>query len=246
MTNYSLLCEKEFQKLMEAVTFDKKFLFENEAQMKYYFRRIYVINLLKNRLELSEIFDSEFNEPFSLLLESTFSMFSGQCRASLLLLRSALESIFHFCTIKERERIKTIDSEAIFKEIDYRFIDTKQKFVEDITPYVSEVEYGEYFTTIERCTTYYKKLSSIVHSMNRKSPILISTFYVDLQEDTLIDKEDFFELYRETLNNIFVLLYFLLRNNLKEWDTYDLKDILKVIYKKEKQVQRYLGYIKFS
>lgn len=246
MTNYSLLCENEFQKLKGAVTFDKKFLLKNETQMKYFFRRIYVINLLKNRLELSDIFDGSFNEPFSLLLESTFSMFSGQCRASLLLLRSALESIFHFCTMKERERIKTIDSDAIFNEIDYRFIDTKKKLVGDITPYVSEKEYGEYFTTIERCATYYKKLSGVVHSMNRKSPILISTFYVDLQEDTLIDIDDFFELYRETLNNIFVLLYFLLRSNLKEWDTYDLKDILKVVYKKERQVKRYLGYIKFS
>lgn len=244
MTNYSLSCEKEFEKLIDSVTFDKRFLIENDTYLKYLFRRIYVINLLKNRPELHEVFDDMFDEPFSLLLESTFSIFSGQCRSSLLLLRTALESIFHFCTKKEREWIKTNDSTAVFREIDYRFIDTKRKMVEDITPYISSEDYGEYFNTINRCVTYYKKLSGIVHSTNRKSPIQISTFYADLQGDTLIDKEKFFILYREALNNIFVLLYFLLRNHLEKWDTYDLKDILKVMYKKDKQVNRYLKYIK--
>lgn len=244
MVNYSLLCEEEFNNLIEMVTFDKSFLVKNRSQMKYYFKRLYVINLMKNRPELSGILDNEFDKPFSLLLESTFSLFSGQCRSSLLLLRTALESILHFCITKERVWIKTINSEAIFESIDYRFSETKQKLVKDISAYVSKDEYSEYFCTIERCTFYYKKLSAIVHSTNSVSPILTSTFYTDLQGDTLINKEGFFKLYKDTLNNIFFLLYFLLRNYLEKWDTYDLKDILKVMFRKENQVNKTIKYIK--
>ncbi|CZR09463.1 hypothetical protein [Trichococcus ilyis] len=245
MTNtYAYNCYLEFEKLKQTVSFDKTFMFDNEIQIKRIFKRIYVINLLKNRPELKNILDEKFDMTFTLLLESSYSLFSGQCRSSLLLLRSSLESGLQFVTRKEREWIlETVDQNIEFDEIDYRFVETKKKLIKDISPYVAESDYPEYYLTIDRCVSYYKKLCEIVHSTGSAIPINISYFYANLNENTLINKEKFFDLYSFSLDTLFTLLYFLLRLRLKEWDTYELKDILNVLYRDDK-TEKYLNFVK--
>ncbi|QIW51735.1 hypothetical protein [Pseudolactococcus raffinolactis] len=244
MSDYKKSCEEQFFKLLKEVKFDKKFLSENETRLIYIFKRIYVINLLKNRVELNTIFDENFEESFSLLLETTFSLFSGQYRASLLLLRTTLESVLKFITIKEREFIKSKNPLVTFEKIDYRFSDTKRKLLNDIGNNI--YRYPDYSQTIEKSVTYYKNLSSVVHSVNKKKLLSFSSFYLDLQDETLVEKEYFFKLHTDTLNNIFTLLFFLSRKKFKNWDTYDLQNILKVMFKKENQIKKYMNYVKLS
>lgn len=237
-------CEDEFKKLLAETSFDNKFITENQQKINKIFKRIYVINLLKNRPECRNIMDETFHMTFTLLLESTYSLFSGQCRASLLLLRSALESGVHFAVEKERRWInENIDAGKQFEAVDYRFSETQKKLRSDLEFFLPEEEFSEYYLTLERCTTYYKKLCGIVHSTAKKMPISFSNYYANLEQDTLIEKEDFFKLYLDSLDTLFTLLYFLLRDSLNKWDTYELTDILRLLFK-DKKVERYIKYIK--
>lgn len=243
-TAYWLRCEEEIQKLLTQTTFDKKFIEENEQKVKKIFKRIYVINLLKNRPECRSIMDNTFDMTFTLLLESTYSLFCGQCRASLLLLRSSLESGLKFVLEKERQWInENFDPKKTFEDIDYRFSETKRKLVYDIGSYVSNVDFPDYYLTIDRCTTYYKQLCGVVHSTSKSLPISFSYYYENLEQDTLIKKDDFFKLYLDSLDSLFTLLYFLLRERLNNWDTYELTEILRLLFKNSK-VNRYLRYVK--
>lgn len=238
-------CYKEFEQLMTSVKFDNEFTKKNKNKIKQIFSRIYTINMLKNRPEVKAIFDNEFDMTFTLLLESSYSLFSAQSRASLLLLRSSLEATLKFVTEKERNWIINLKGTNIeFQPLNYRFVETSNSLLNDIKIHVSKDKYPEYYKTIERSVTYYKQLCSIVHSNGVSIPVGLSYFYDELNENTLINKEEFFKLYISSLDTIFTLLYFLLRNSLVHWDTYELSDILSVMFKDNKK-QRYLNYIKF-
>lgn len=237
-------CEEEFKKLLTETIFDNKFITENQKKIEKIFKRIYVINLFKNRPECKNIMNESFDMTFTLLLESTYSLFSGQCRASLLLLRSSLESGLHFAVEKERRWInENIDPNKKFEALDYRFNETQRKLRSDLEFFLPKENYPDYYLTIERCTTYYKQLCGIAHSTTKKNPISISYYYANLERDTLIEKEAFFKLYLDSLNTLFTLIYFLLRDSLNKWDTYELKEILKLLFK-DKKVEKYIQYVK--
>lgn len=242
--NYSKNCYIEFQKLITQPNLNQKFVTENYVEVKRVFKRVYVINLLKNRPELQNIFDDSFDMTFSLILESSYALYTGQCRASLLLIRSALETALQFNITKEREWIvQNFEKEKVFQKIDYRFVETKKKLIGDIKEYVSEQEYSEYYLTIERSLSYYKKLSEVVHSSGSRVPLEISYFYQNLKEDTIIDKKKFFDLFSNSLETLFTLLYFLSRERFKNWDSYELRNILSVIFRGNK-LERYIKFVK--
>ncbi|MGL9771527.1 hypothetical protein [Enterococcus sp. DIV0996a] len=244
MVSYSYNCKIEFDSLLKSTQFNKKFFEENQDDMKRVFKKIYIINLLKNRVELSKVLDEEFNMTFSLLLEASYSLYIGQCRGSLLLLRSSLESALQFVTRKERKWIiDTFGNRKEFDKLDYRFVETKKKLENDISSYLPREEYKDYYLTIERAVSYYKKLCEVVHSTKTAIPIQISSYYSNLEENTLIDKKKFFELFINSLDVLFTLIYFLLRENFKKWDTYDLINILKITYR-DKKLEKYLSYMK--
>lgn len=58
-----------------------------------------------------------------------------------------------------------------------------------------------------------------------------------------MNEKKYFKLYIDTLEDMFVLILSLLRHSLKKWDTYDLKNVLRVVYGKKK-TQSLLKYIK--
>ena len=235
----------EYEKLLTQSSFNTDFIYNNNNEIKKIFNYIYIINLLKNRAETKRFFGTDFNMTFSLLLESSNSLYSGQCRASLLLLRSAQESTLQFITIKEREWIlSNIDSSRQFIELDYRFTETKKKLVKDIKTSVDSNKYSEYYKNIDKTVTYYKKLCGVVHSTGKNIPVELSYYYSNLEVNTILEKKDFFELYLKSLECIFTLIYFLLRESFEKWDTYDLSDILKTIFKKDKKVQRFISFVK--
>lgn len=58
-----------------------------------------------------------------------------------------------------------------------------------------------------------------------------------------MNEKKYFKLYIDTLEDMFVLILSLLRHSLKKWDTYDPKNVLRVVYGKKK-TQSLLKYIK--
>lgn len=243
MSSIEDICNSEFIKLIDSEIFSKDFFKDNEVEMKKIFNYIFIINYFKNRAETKTYFNDNFKMTFSLILESSFALYTGQCRAALLLLRSAQETNFKFVLERERESILQTDPSKSFEKLDYRFTDTKRKFLKDIEGFVSKTDFSEYYCTIERNLTLYKKLCGIVHSESTNIPVFNVNYYSNLYKDTILSKDDYFKLYTKTLNELFALIFFMLRDRLKQWDTYNLYDLLHLVYG-SKKTKRYVSIVK--
>ncbi|WOV85014.1 hypothetical protein PGH26_03540 [Sporosarcina jeotgali] len=165
--------QTEFVKFIELVDVKKEFIFNNKKELTKVFSYLFVVNSLRNRVETKRFFNTEFNMTFSLLLESSFALFTGQCRSALLMLRSAQEANFKFVLERERELMIMEKTSENFEDLDYRFSETYKKFSKDIKGCVDENRYQEYYKTIDRNLTFYKKLSGVVHSGVKVLPVLI-------------------------------------------------------------------------
>ena len=230
MNRLSDIFQQEFDKIKKKGAIKQKFMLTNQHEMKKTFGYIFAINYLKNKVETKKYFGSEFNMTFSLLLESLYALFTGQCRSSLLLLRSAQEANYKFVLERERQYMLENDSSLSFEPLDFRFIETKRKFVKDLEISVDKVAFKEYYSSIERNYTLYKQLSGVVHSQSAKIPVMSVEYFSKLHEETIIDNEAFFNLFHSTLNEIFLLNFFLIRESLRKWDSFVLCDLLKILY----------------
>lgn len=222
--------QKEFEKIKSLDGSKQQFIINNEIELKSVFGYIFLINFFKNKIETKRYFSSEFNMTFSLLLESSYALFSGQCRSALLLLRSAQEANFKFVLERERKFMLDNDPALSFESLDYRFGETQKKFLNDIQSCVDKTDFNEYYKSIERNVTYYKQLSGVVHSGSKNIPLMSVEYFSNLHEDTIIDKEKFFNLFCSVLNDIFLLDFFLIRGSLEKWDYYALYNALRISY----------------
>ncbi|MEK4078795.1 hypothetical protein [Solibacillus sp. FSL K6-1126] len=220
----------EFEKLINLKDVKEEFISSNHSEVKKVFGCIFIINFFKNRAETKRYFNSDFNMTFSLLLESSYALLSGQCRSSLLLLRSAQEANYKYVLECERRIMKEHDSSLTFEHLDYRFNETQKKFLEDIGSFVDKKQFNEYYKSIERNLTYYKKLSGIVHSGSANMPVMSVEYFSNLYQDTIIKKDEFFNLFLCVLNEIFLLNFFLMRDSLKHWDYYVLYNTLRISF----------------
>ncbi|WP_028531544.1 hypothetical protein [Paenibacillus sp. UNC217MF] len=222
--------QNEFNKLKKLEGIKQEFFEINESSIKKIFGYIFLLNYFKNKAETKRYFSTNFNMTFSLLLESNYALITGQCRASLLLLRSAQEANYKFVLERERQFMLENDNSLSFSPLDYRFIETKNKFINDLKNCLDINEYKEYYDSVERNLTLYKKLSGIVHSGSNSLPVLSVDYFSRLYENTIIDTDKFFDLINAVLNEIFILNYFLIRESLFNWDYYVLYDILRLLY----------------
>lgn len=230
MINLDEIFQREFDKLINLEGIKKQFISDNESSIRAIFGYIFSINNLKNKVETRRYFSSEFNMTFSLLLESIYALLTGQCRSALLLLRSAQEANFKFVLERERELLKSNNSSISFEPLDYRFVETKKKFIHDLQNTLDKNDFKEYYISIERNLTLYKRLSGVVHSGSNKLPIMSVEYFSNLHEETILDKDDYFELFCKVLNDIFLLDYFLIRESLNKWDYYALYKFLRILY----------------
>lgn len=222
--------QKEFEKIKSLDGSKQQFISSNENELKKIFGYVFIINFFKNKVETKRYFTSEFNMTFSLLLESSYALFTGQCRGALLLLRSAQEANYKFVLEREREIMLDNDSSLAFESLDYRFGETQKKFLNDIQNCVDKTRFNEYYKSIERNVTYYKQLSGVVHSGSNNIPVMSVEYFSKLHEDTIIDKEKFFNLFCSVLNDIFLLEFFLIRESLEKWDYYVLYNVLRISF----------------
>ncbi|WP_249685361.1 hypothetical protein, partial [Bacillus velezensis] len=108
----------------------------NQSEIKKVFGCIFIFNFFKNRVETKRYYNSEFNVTFSLLLESSYALLSGQCRRSLLLLRSTQEANYKSVLECERRIMKEHDPTLAFEALDYRYGETQKKLPMYIKPIV--------------------------------------------------------------------------------------------------------------
>ncbi|WP_071458579.1 hypothetical protein [Bacillus massilinigeriensis] len=234
MSELRSIFKQEFMKLQNIEGIKQSFIATNVDEIKKIFGYIFVINYLKNRAETKRYFGAEYNMTFSLLLESTFALLTGQCRSSLLLLRSAQEANFRFVLERERELMLRQDSTLSFESLDFRFIETKRKFTKDLQNSIDRGKFSDYYNSIERTYTLYNKLSGVVHSQSKNMPVMSVEYFSSLHKETIIDKQEFFNLFSATLNEMFLLTFFMLRESLKKWDSYVLFDLLIILYGKKR------------
>lgn len=225
---------QEFIKLQNIEGVKQSFIVTNEDEIKKIFGYIFVINHLKNRAETKRYFATEYNMTFSLFLESTFALLTGQCRSALLLLRSAQEANFKFVLEREREFMLREDSTLSFESLDFRFIETKRKFINDLQYSLDRGKFSDYYSSIERSYTLYQKLSGVVHSQSKNMPVMSVEYFSSLHEETIIDKQEYFNLFSASLNEMFLLTFFMLRESLNNWDSYVLFDLLRILYGKKR------------
>lgn len=236
---------KEFEKINSLDGVKKQFIINNESSIKKIFGYIFSINYLKNKVETKRYFSSEFNMTFSLLLESIYALFTGQCRSALLLLRSAQEANYKFVLESERKMMLFKNPSLTFEDLDYRFIETKKKFIGDLHKYLDKNDFKEYYISIERNLTLYQRLSGVVHSGSRNLPIMSVDYFSKLHEETIVDKEEYFNLFCSVLNDIFLLNFFMIRESLVKWDYYVLYDFLRILYG-DKRTKTLIGIVKIS
>ncbi len=223
--------QQEYKKILKLDGIKQTFILSNEEGIRKIFGYVFTINYFKNKVETRRYFDSEFNMTFSLILESVYALFTGQCRSALLLLRSAQEANYRFVLERERKYMLERNSTLSFAPLDFRFIETKRKFIEDLQIYLDKRVYKEYYSSIERNYTLYKQLSGVVHSQQAKNiPVMSVEYFSKLHEETIVDNENFFKLFKNTLNEIFLLDFFLIRESLGRWDYYVLYDLLRILY----------------
>lgn len=109
----------------------KTVFIENKFEdMKQIFGYLFIVNYFKNRVETKHFFGPEFNIVYSLLLESVYALYTGQCRSALLLLRSTQEANFRHVLLKEREWIHSFNTDQQFESLNFRFVEssTLRKF----------------------------------------------------------------------------------------------------------------------
>lgn len=222
--------QREFEKMKKLDGIKQQFLLTNENKIKKIFGYIFSINYFKNKIETRNYFGSEFNMSFSLLLESIYALFTGQCRSALLLLRSAQEANYKFVLEREREFMLNNNSSISFDPLDFRFVETKRKFINDLQYCLDKSDYKEYYNSVERNLTLYKRLSGIVHSKSKSLPVMSVEYFSNLHEETIVNNDEFFHLYCSVLNEIFLLNFFLIRESLNKWDYYTLYNLLRILY----------------
>lgn len=207
MSNLIDTFNQEFKNIQTIEGIKKSFIVINEEVLKKIFGYIFVMNYLKNKAETKRYFGSEFNMIFSLLLESNYALFTGQCRSALLLLRSAQEANYRFVLEREREGMLERNSTLSFERLDFRFIETKRKFMNDLQNSIDRSDFPEYYSAIERNYTLYNELSGIVHSQSKNMPVMSVEYFSNLHEETIVDKQRYFYLFSSSLNEMFILVF---------------------------------------
>ncbi|WP_204254311.1 hypothetical protein [Mammaliicoccus sciuri] len=232
----------QFDKLMSLLEEKNEYIKDHYNKMFKIFNYIYLINHFKNRAETKHYFNSHFNIAFSLMIESTFLLYSKHEKASLLMLRSAQEMTLKSIIYQEREWIKSKKNDYTFDKLDFRFNENKKILVKDLELFLPK-EYKEYYTELDRTLEIYKKLSGIVHSTNETMEFQMYRYFSSLLENiNYTDK--IIDIFIRTFKNLLTLICYMLRESIKKWDTYELNDILSVVIKKEKSRNNFIKKFK--
>lgn len=210
-----------------------------ESLQKIFFV-IYAINYLKNRIETKNNFSNEYFEiSFSCLLESYSLIMNNYPRGSALVLRSSLENFL--------KSIIYIHNKKCNKKyhINDRSYTENKKTLETII----QSDYFEYLkkksTTLNsQMESEYKSLSGLSHSLVPESKNNIIKYFSEIDK---FNEDNITIVLKKILNvakYIFGFCAIISQPSLKNWESDDLKKLLRLVYRGKNTAERFFEILK--
>ena len=229
MKNYNEDITYQFEKICDNFTY-KIVSDEYEEDMKRIFSKIYAINFLKNKVETKKFFSTEyFKIVYSCLLESYALILNNYIRGTSLVLRSSLENFI-------KHLIETINH--LYNQnynIDDRVYGKNKITLEEIINNMIKDELkGDSYSINSRMESQYRSLSGLSHSLTQQSRDNIVDYFSSLNKINKPNIELVIGKFDLVLDSIFELSIIICEPSLKEWDSFELEKILKIVFGQRK------------
>lgn len=239
MENYKTDIENQFNIILNNSYTD---IVKNEFKPELYdiFKHIYLINFLKNRIELERFFDSDYmNVSMSCMIESFSLILNNYPRGSSLVLRSSLENFLKHLISKHN-----ILKETSFAVNDRNYTANKITFDTMISEHFKEVFKVQCKSINSKMESHYKKLSGISHSLVVESRNNLLAFFSDLNTIDSNNVSQVLGVFNKLVICIVENIFILCEPSLKQWERIELEKILLIVFGNRK-TQSYLNNIKF-
>lgn len=223
--DYNKNCDEQYKKIKLSNT-NLKRLDENKQKCVYdIFKALYLLNLLKNSVELkTDCNNIYFKNAFSCLIESFILMIDNQIRAAYLVLRSSIESFMKFIILKLRETVENFNY-----KIDDRSFSKNKNTIDHI---ITNNDYLNIFGTSSLILTLKNKYGCF-SSLSHSSTDLIENFNPEyLLNAKNISDSSLMLFYKHFLETIIVYIKLFIPifiSSFKEWDSSSLTCKLELI-----------------
>ena len=221
--DYRKNCNLEFENFKRNnINFD--LLSQNKkTYIKRIFKRIYLLNLLKNSPALSTLKNNDyFKNSFSCIIESFDLLVSNHIRASYLILRSSMESYLK-CIINIL--VSTKPHNSSFKE-------NKNIILEHISksPYYNNIFSFE--KNITNLGSLYGDFSALTHSDTSLIENFSANYLLEIRNVSESSFECCANRFLSVLELFIKILFPVFIDSFKQWNSLVLKDILSVTFSK--------------
>lgn len=194
------------------------------------FLGIYAINYLSNRVELNKFFISNYyNVSFSCVLESFSLILNNYPRGSALVLRSGLENFVKY-VIEVSNNISgsnyTINDRSYSENKKTLEIIIRNKYVAFLQERSISIN--------SQMETYYKLLSGLSHSLVPESKSNTISYFSEIYVVNNTNVELVFEKLLNIIKEMFEFCVILCQPSFKEWDSYDLEKIFRLVFASDK------------
>ena len=199
---------------------------DDEEKIKYIkclYRKIYLLNLLKNRSELADkTCNNYFKVSFSCILESFHLFINKDLRAAYLVLRVSIESYLKFVLLN------FINNYNLKHKVNERNFSINYDLLIDILSDTKELDCFNIEHSLEVFSNYYSRLSSLAHANTN----LIDNFNPEYLFEIPCHSEkifkEFYNIFKTLVELYAKLLIPICLNSFVNWDLIVLKRILKV------------------
>lgn len=238
MENYQIDIDSQFSTILDSSYFNSV---KNEFKDELYiiFKHIYLINFLKNRIELEKFFESEYmNISMSCIIESFSLIINNYPRGSSLVLRSSLENFLKHLILKHSS-LKEITPNVN----DRNYTANKNTYDNIINNHFKDIFKFESKGINSKMESHYKKLSGISHSLVTESRNNLLMFFSDLDNVDSNNISHVLDLFSKIVVCIVENLVILCEPSLKHWEYKELEKLLLIVFGTRK-TKTYLTNIK--
>ncbi|PGO26295.1 hypothetical protein CN982_18330 [Bacillus cereus] len=219
-------CILQFQEITKNI--DESFYQTYKEETFMLFSKLYALNYLTNRVEVSSSFESSYyNVTSSCLIESFSLLIENHPRGCLLVIRSGLENFlkhlilaFGDSTHKIHDRQYVVNKNTLDKVIEATIEERLQSFIQTIN---------------EQLLSQYKQLSGLSHSLVPQSKDTIVNYFSELK----IVKQENIDLaiknYEKLISYIFDTCVIFTTKSLKQWEYSLLDELLSLTYGNKKK-----------
>ena len=239
MNRYKEDAKKQLMEVLENKKGNSNIIYKHKIELENIFNRIYIINVISNRIEFRDYFDSQyFKVVISCSIEAYSLFLDNYLRASALVLRSSLENFIKFIIEVNNKKEK-----KQYEINDRVYSSNKAK----ITEIIDEVFLSPVSNKLEslngKMETEYKELSALSHSLTRESLDNVLNYFSELSEMKYEYSEQIVAKIESVTIYILEVIILLFRESFILWDSDELKLIIETSYK-GRSVKRILNMIK--